>query len=81
MPKKINQSNFGTPIVDQAGRPTQEFYRLIDLLTGLEMIDDSGSPEGVVNAVKKSLYLDTSANKVYVKTTDFGDDTGWVVLN
>tara|TARA_R110000803_G_scaffold115793_4_gene184341 strand:- start:1257 stop:1502 length:246 start_codon:yes stop_codon:yes gene_type:complete len=81
MPKLINQGSFSSPIVNAKGVPTQAFYQLIRALVSLEMLDGTGSPEGAIKGGQKSLYLDTAANKVYVKTTDYGDNTGWVILN
>jgi hypothetical protein len=40
----------------------------------------TGSPEGVVDAVRFAIYIDDSANDVYLKTTQKGINTGWKLL-
>ena len=83
--KEINNQTFGTPIVDGQGRPTVEFFTLIEALTNLEILDNSGNPEGALKARFKTLYIDndnvgTLANFLYLKTTNESVDTGWVLI-
>ena len=80
MAKQINNQTFGTAIVDSQGRPTVEFFTLIEALANLEIINDAGSPEGVLASRFKSLYIDTVTNFVYIKTTNESANTGWVLV-
>ncbi len=80
MSKQILGQAFGTPIVDNRGIPTVEFYTLLEQLVNLEIIDGKDSPEGVVNARFKSLYIDTETSLVYIKTTNDNLNTGWVAV-
>ena len=76
----IIPTDVGTPIVDGEGRPLQHFFQLLENIAKLEILDGSGSPEGVVEAGIKRQYLDTQNSVLYIKTTD-GGNTGWVNLN
>ena len=78
--KTIVPSGIDVPIVDTRGRPLQQFVQLLENIATLEILDGSGSPEGVTVARIKRFYLDTAAGVLYVKTTD-GGNTGWVALN
>ena len=78
--KQINNQTFGTSIVDKEGKPTIEFFVLIEALINLEILDAEGSPEGVEVGRFKSLYIDTLTNFVYVKTTIESLKTGWVQI-
>lgn len=78
--KKIIPADIGTPIVDPNGHALQHFYNLIQSISRLEILDGTGSPEGVVTAQLKRMYLNTATAKLYIKTTD-GGNTGWVALN
>ncbi len=80
MAKQIINQTQGTAIVDAQGMPTVEFFTLIEAVTNLEIINDEGAPEGVVNARFKSLYIDTLTNLVYIKTTNESLNTGWVLI-
>jgi len=47
-----------------------------------EIVSGTGSPEGVVTANPKKLYMDesgTAGNILYVKKTGTGD-TGWILV-
>lgn len=80
MPKQIINQTYGTAIVDSQGKPTIEFFTLIEALVNLEILDDEGNPEGEVFARFKTLYIDTLTDLVYVKTTNDSLDTGWVLV-
>ena len=60
-------------------RVARFFEDVVRALDALQIIDGTGSPEGVVTAGFKKLYLDTAANTLYIKTTATGD-TGWALL-
>ena len=79
MSKTINNQTHGTPLVDKEGRPTVEFFTLIEALVGYEMLDGLGSPEGVVKAKFKVWYIDTVTDDIYIKTTNESVNTGWVL--
>ena len=80
MAKQINNQTFGTSIVDSNGKPTVAFFTLIEALTNLEIIDGEGTPEGVINARFKSLFIDTITSNLYIKTTQDSSNTGWVLV-
>ena len=83
MSKLINPTEVNIPIVDANGKPTQAFYQLINDLSGLELLDGEGNPEGVLKAGKKAQYYDisgTTGSILYIKTTDLNLDTGWVLV-
>lgn len=73
-------------IIDSQGRPTEAFFYWLQLVTDLDMLVGSGSPEGVQEARQKRLYLDTSGSAgsvLYVKQVDSisSDRTkGWVLV-
>lgn len=78
MAKQILNQTYGTNIVDKNGRPTTEFFTLLESLVGLEIIDGKGTPEGQVKARFKSLYIDVDTSVVYIKTTKESEINGWV---
>lgn len=83
MSKLINPTEVNIPIVDSNGKPTQAFYQLINDLSGLELLDGEGSPEGILKAGKKTQYYDVNGavgSILYVKTTDANLDIGWVLV-
>ena len=80
MAKNINNQSFGTPIVDKEGRPTTEFFTLLESLTALETISGRGAPEGIVFSRKKTYYWDELTNDIYFKTTNESINTGWILL-
>lgn len=80
MPKTLINQALGTTIVDSQGRPTTEFFTLLEGLVNLEVLDGSGTPESVVAARFKTLYIDTATNDVYIKTTNDSVKTGWVLV-
>ncbi len=72
-------------IIGENGQPTLEFKIWIEDVTDLQIIEDSGSPEGVIKARINRLYRDTSgaaSNVLYIKKlSDIGGDTslGWIL--
>ena len=74
------------PIVKTDGTMEQAF-RTWTLLVNLSiMLDGAGSPEGVVEALPKQLYMDTAGTAgaiLYIKRdADVGGDTsqGWILV-
>lgn len=72
------------PLVNKIGLSEDRFYSWTDLVTDvvnqLQPTFGTGSPEGVVTAFAKQLYIDTDAaagTGMYYKETDSGN-TGWV---
>ncbi len=80
MAKQIINQTYGTAIVDNQGKPTVEFFTLLESLVNLEILDGEGEPENEVFARFKALYIDTLTNIIYVKTTNDSLDTGWVLV-
>lgn len=80
MAKQINNQTYGTAIVDKEGKPTTVFFTLLEALTNLEIIDGEGTPEAVVLARFKSLYIDVDTSDLYIKTTNTNLKTGWVKI-
>ena len=83
MTKQINTQAPSTPIVDSMGRPTVEFYSLIEQLTGLEILSGTVDPNGAVQAKTKTLYWnsDPGENTLWFKTTGPNDNTGWLQIS
>ena len=79
MAKTLNNQTYGTSLVDKQGMPTIEFFNLIEAMASYEMLDGSGSPEGVVKAKFKVWYIDTDNDDTYIKTTRESVNTGWVL--
>lgn len=82
----ITPPNQGQPIVDENGRMAQVFRTWAQSVSRLEVLSGSGSPEGVVNALQKTLYMDTAGTAgaiLYIKrdTNVGGDPTmGWILI-
>ena len=78
--------NQGSPIVDETGRMQHVFRSWTQGVSRLQVLDGSGSPEGVVNAPQKTLYMDTAGtagNILYIKRDKevAGDATkGWILV-
>jgi hypothetical protein len=77
--------NPGQPLVTPDGKVTDQGRTLLLLLAQCPLYDGFGSPEGVVDAPAKSLYMDRSgtANTIlWVKRDDtVGGDAsqGWIL--
>lgn len=82
----ITPPNQGQPIADATGRMTQVFRTWTQLVSRLEIVSGTGSPEGVVNAPQKTLYMDdagTAGAILYIKRDPAigGDPTqGWILV-
>lgn len=44
------------------------------------LLQDAGSPEGVITAAKGVLYVDRGSAALYIKSTDIGN-TGWILIS
>jgi len=73
-------------LVDERGflttRGANFIEELVRQVNQNEVASGSGSPEGVVTANPKKLYMDeggTAGNILYVKKTGTGD-TGWILV-
>jgi len=80
MAKELINQSYGSSIVDKEGKPTVEFFTLLEGLVNLEVRNGEGTPEGVVKARFKVFYFDEIANDLYIKKTNENLDTGWVLL-
>lgn len=74
------------PIVDVAGNMSQVFRAWTQSVSRLEILSGVGSPEGVVNAPQKTLYMNTTGGAgavLYIKRdTNVGGDPkqGWILV-
>ena len=80
MPKQIINQAINTILINPDGTPTSEFFTLIEQLANLEILNDPGSPEGVVFAQFKTLYWDDTNSDLYFKSTNQDLNTGWVLI-
>ncbi len=75
-----------SPIVDDKERPTARHFQWLQLVTALEPITGTGSPEGIEEARVPRYYVDTAASTgsiQYVKLqNDIAGDRkkGWVLV-
>lgn len=73
------------PIIDERGTMTQHLRRFMNAVARLSILEGSGSPEGVEEAMATRLYMDTAGTAgaiLYIKRVDSvaGDKTaGWVL--
>lgn len=73
-------------IVDENGDMTQEFLTWVNQMTNIQIIEGTGSPEGVVAAEINKFYKDVSAGSgsiLYIKNLgDIGKDPtqGWILV-
>jgi len=74
-------------IVDENGDMTQEMLIWVDIITNLQYITGTGSPEGVVGALPTRKYMDTAGTTGaidYIKRDaddGAGDDRfGWILV-
>lgn len=72
--------------IDKDGRPTERAASYIEETTrqvnANTVLSGTGSPEGVLDANPKSLYMDetgTAGNILYIKQTGVSN-TGWVLV-
>ena len=78
--------NQGQPIVDKNGFMSQVFRAWTQGVSRLEIKDGAGSPEGVVSAPQRTLYMDTAGTAgaiLYIKRdADIGGDAkqGWILV-
>ena len=67
--------------ITEEGRATQDFAGFLNNVSKTATISGSGSPESVVTAPIRTLYMDidavaTPGTFLYIKTTETGN-TGW----
>lgn len=83
MPEQIITPSFNESPLTNTG---QRFRRWIQLVTELDIITGTGSPEGVIEAKQKRLYMDEagiSGSILYIKRdADIGGDRtqGWIAV-
>lgn len=89
MVAQIPRPNAQTPLVEESGVMTRNWYRVIFqmwdalqavLISGVTIKSGAGSPEGVVTANPGSHYMRTdggAGTSFYVKESGTGN-TGWV---
>jgi len=74
------------PIVDESGSMTQVYRGWASLITQLDLIIGTGSPEGVVDSKQGRLYMDDAGATgavLYIKRdlSVAGDSTqGWILV-
>lgn len=74
------------PIIEEDDTMTQRTRTFMNQVARLGILEDSGSPEGVVDALPTSVYMDTSGSAgsiLYIKRdADIaGDKTkGWILV-
>lgn len=88
--KIITQLSVDTSIVEGDGSQTAQtrlfFKTLLEAIDEFRVLDGVGSPEGVVEALQKKRYMDTSGtagNIYYIKRDGdvLGDKTkGWILI-
>ena len=81
MTKQINPQAASTPIVDRQGRPTLEFFALIEQLTALEIREGDINPENNVTAKAKTLFWNSANNTLWFKATGPSLNTGWLQIS
>jgi hypothetical protein len=81
MSKRITVQPPSTPIVDRNGVPTIEFFTLIERLTQLEIRSGADVPNGNFAAQEKTIYWQTGANTLWLKTTGVTNKAGWVQIS
>lgn len=76
---RISPLRRGIPITEN-GVMTLAFASWAQQITALGILTGAGSPEGVVEAGRKSLYLDTSGVLYIKRDADIGGDRkkGWI---
>ena len=80
------QLNASQPIVDDNGQMEQPFRQHVMLLSNNLPIVGSGSPEGIIEALQYSLYIDSMCSTGSIEwrkmlTNITGDRTkGWVLV-
>ena len=77
----INLPNITTPIVDDAGKALQAFFRAMSELVDQQTLDGDGNPNGILDGPYKAQYWDFTNQKMYFKSTPRGDNTGWVAIS
>lgn len=77
---------FNQPLIDKNGLATEHFEFVMNYISRFLPLFGTGSPEGVVEALQYSLYIDTSASAgsshYWKKSTDVAGDTkkGWQLI-
>lgn len=82
----IKQIPRGTPYVEKDGSLTGRALQQNILLVELDILEGSGSPEGVIEAKPRRLYMNTAGTAgsiLYIKRdADISGDTkqGWILV-
>lgn len=71
-------------LIDEDGRPTQRFHDwMVDITDRLNPLIVAASPEGIFRARRRRIAIDPGGApgaRVFVKTTEFADKTGWLPI-
>ena len=85
--RRLSQHNSSRPLTNEDGSPSAQLNTWLRVVTSQSMIIGSGSPEGVVEAIQTSSYMDEDAALGFVlyvkqKADDgLGDTTkGWALI-
>jgi hypothetical protein len=79
--KKSIPPNRNSPYIQQDGKPNDEFYNWMQTVSSLlNGIEGEGSPVGVIDAVRLTMYVNILTNDVWIKRTPQGDTAGWLLL-
>lgn len=82
----ITALNRNIKIVDENGEMEDRFQAWQEGVSKLDILEGTGSPEGVVEAIQKREYMDlsgTAGSILYIKRdSDIGGDTklGWILV-
>ena len=82
----IKQLSRGEPVVEENRTLTERALQQNILMVELDILEGSGSPEGVVEAKSRRLYMNTAGTAgsiLYIKRdADIGGDRtqGWILV-
>jgi len=68
-------------LLDKFLKPVQRFNSWLQLVSeGAQTLEGTATPEAAVDGKIGWKFVDTSAQKYYIKMSD-GGNTGWVIMN
>ena len=86
MVTRVVQPSSDRPLIEENGAPSGQFNLWLKAISDGALIIGTGSPETVVEAEQRAMYMDdagTAGNIIYIKRdSDIGGDPkqGWILI-
>lgn len=79
--KRAILPNRNSSYLQKDAKPNDDFYNWMAAVTSLvNGIEGEGSPVGVFDGVRLTMYVNILTDDIWIKKTPLGDNAGWVMI-